>query len=181
MKVVPLSLPGLLLVRPKVHRDSRGFFLESYSEAAYQQHGIACKFVQDNHSASRRDTVRGLHFQTAPGQAKLVRVSSGRIFDVAVDIRPDSASFGRWEGVYLDATDQQQLFVPVGFAHGFCVVSETAEVQYKVSSPYDGDTEAGIRFDDADLGVQWPTQAPLVSARDASAMSFASWRATQAR
>lgn len=181
MQVIPLSLPGLLLVTPNVHRDDRGFFLESFSDATYQQHGIDCKFVQDNHSASRRDTVRGLHFQRGPGQAKLVRASAGRIYDVAVDIRPNSSTCGRWEGVYLDAEAHQQLFVPAGFAHGFCVVSEHAEVQYKVSTPYDGALEAGFRFDDPEVGVAWPSQAPRVSTRDAAAPSYASWRAAGAR
>lgn len=176
MEVRPLSLAGLKLVVPAVFRDSRGFFLESYSASRYQHLGIDCNFVQDNHSRSSRGTIRGMHFQTSPGQAKLLRVVAGRIFDVAVDIRPGSPTFGRWEGVYLDAAEHCQLFVPVGFAHGFCVVSDHAEVLYKVSSPYDAATETGFRFDDPDVGIRWPVDAPLVSDRDKNARSFAELR-----
>lgn len=173
MEVIKLALADLQLVHPKVFRDSRGFFLETYSEARYQDCGIHCKFVQDNHSKSSRGTIRGMHFQTTPGQAKLLRVTSGRIFDVAVDIRPGSPTFGKWEGVYLDAESHHQLFVPIGFAHGFCVVSETADVLYKVSSPYDATTETGFRWDDPDVGIKWPVDSPIVSERDAKAQSFA--------
>ena len=136
MEVVELSLKGLKLIKPKVFKDSRGFFLESYNEATYQEAGIDASFVQDNHSFSQKNTVRGMHFQTIPGQAKLLRVSQGEIFDVAVDIRPDSPTFGKWEGVILNSTNHHQLFVPIGFAHGFCVLSEEAHVMYKVSSLY---------------------------------------------
>lgn len=176
MQVRPLSLAGLKLIVPAVFRDSRGFFLESYNAPRYQQLGIDCKFVQDNHSRSARGTIRGMHFQKSPGQAKLLRVVSGRIYDVAVDIRPNSPTFGRWEGVYLDAADHCQLFVPVGFAHGFCVLSDFAEVLYKVSSPYDPVTESGFRFDDPEVGIPWPVDAPIVSDRDAQAPSFAQLR-----
>jgi dTDP-4-dehydrorhamnose 3,5-epimerase len=164
---------GLKLLTPKLHRDARGFFLETYSEARYQQAGIDCKFVQDNQSRSGADTLRGMHFQTQPGQAKLVRVTLGRIFDVAVDIRPQSSTFGRWQGVYLDAELHQQLFVPVGFAHGFCVVSEAAEVLYKVSSPYNVATESGFANNDPEVGIVWPCDAPQVSDRDRAAQPFA--------
>jgi dTDP-4-dehydrorhamnose 3,5-epimerase len=176
MEVRPLSLSGLKLITPAVHRDSRGFFLETYSESRYLESGIDHPFVQDNHSRSTRGTIRGMHFQTSPGQAKLLRVGVGRIFDVAVDIRPDSPTFGKWEGVYLDAAEHCQLFVPVGFAHGFCVVSEVAEVMYKVSSLYDAKTETGFRFDDPEVGIAWPVAEPIVSPRDLQAQSFASLR-----
>lgn len=178
MHTRPLALDGLLVITPKVHRDDRGFFVETYSGPRYQQSGVDCKFVQDNHSRSSKHTIRGMHFQTTPGQAKLVRVVQGRIFDVAVDIRPDSPTFGQWEGVYLDAEAHAQLFVPVGFAHGFCVVSETAEVLYKVSTVYEGTTESGFAFNDPDVGIDWPTATPLVSKRDTEAQSFAALRRT---
>lgn len=175
MQVEDLSLPGLKLIRPRVFRDARGFFFESYHEPRFRAAGIDCVFVQDNHSRSVKDTVRGLHYQSSPGQAKLLRVTSGRIFDVAVDIRPDSPTFGKWEGAYLDAEEHAQLFIPVGFAHGFCVTSETADVCYKVTSVYDAATECSIRWDDPDIGVTWPTTTPLLSARDLDAETFESF------
>lgn len=175
MKVTELPLAGLKLVEPALFRDQRGFFLESYRVDRYREHGIECDFVQDNHSRSSHGTVRGLHFQSSPGQAKLLRVTSGRIFDVAVDIRPDSPTFGKWYGVYLDGETHAQLFVPVGFAHGFCVVSETADVLYKVSSPYNAQTECSIKWNDPEIGVEWPVTRPLVSARDENAQSFADY------
>lgn len=168
-----LRLDGLLVITPEMFGDDRGFFLESYSAPRYEKAGISCAFVQDNHSRSQKHTIRGLHFQTTPGQAKLVRVISGRIFDVAVDIRPGSPTLGHWEGIFLDAETHEQFFVPVGFAHGFCVVSDFAEVLYKVSSLYDQQTESGIAYDDPDIGIKWPTDAPIVSKRDSHAQSFA--------
>ena len=176
VKVVAGELDGLLLIQPQVFGDERGFFLESYNASRYRAAGIEAAFVQDNHSRSVRGTLRGLHYQSSPGQAKLVRVTQGRVFDVAVDIRPGSPSLGRWVGVELDAETHRQLFIPVGFAHGFCVLSDVAEVQYKVSSVYDSSTECSIRYDDPDLGVRWPTEEPLLSARDQSAESFAAYR-----
>jgi dTDP-4-dehydrorhamnose 3,5-epimerase len=172
MQVEDLPLPGLKLIRPRVFRDARGFFLENYHEPRFRAAGIDCTFVQDNHSRSVKDTVRGLHYQSSPGQAKLLRVTSGRIFDVAVDIRPASPTFGKWEGAYLDAEEHAQLFVPVGFAHGFCVMSDTADVHYKVTSVYDPSTECSIAWDDPDIGVRWPTATPVLSARDQDAESF---------
>lgn len=169
MEVVELPLRGLLLVKPRVVRDDRGFFVETFSAEPYRRAGIDVAFVQDNHSRSVNGTLRGMHFQTAPGQAKLVRAATGKIFDVAVDIRPDSPTFGRWHGVELDAIDHHQLFVPVGFAHGFCVLSDIADVSYKVSSPYDAATEAGFQFADPAVGIEWPTETPIISARDRDA------------
>jgi dTDP-4-dehydrorhamnose 3,5-epimerase len=166
MEVVELSLSGLKLVKPRVFGDERGFFLETFRAERYAAAGMAVEFVQDNHSRSVRGTLRGLHYQSSPGQTKLLRVVSGKIFDVAVDIRPASPTFGAWEGVYLDAEDHHQLFVPIGFAHGFCVVSETADVLYKVSSPYDASTECTLRWNDPDIGVVWPVDSPVLSARD---------------
>lgn len=169
MEVIDLRLQGLKLVKPKVFKDSRGFFLESYKQPAYDKIGIREHFQQDNHSYSQKDCIRGMHFQTFPGQAKLVRVAVGKIFDVAVDIRPESSTFGQWEGVILDDLAHHQLFVPVGFAHGFCVLSDEAHVMYKVTSPYDPVSEKGFRWDDPQFNIQWPAAHPLVSDRDRQA------------
>jgi len=175
MEVIDLELPGLKLLKPRVFRDDRGFFLETYRKEEYRAVGIACEFVQDNHSRSVRNTLRGLHYQSSPGQAKLLRVASGRIFDVAVDIRPESPTFGRWRGVFLDAEDHCQLFIPVGFAHGFCVVSDVSDVLYKVSSPYDARTECTLRWDDPAIGVEWPVSTPILSPRDREGERFADY------
>jgi len=181
VQVIDLELSGLKLIRPTVFGDERGFFLETYSAPRYAAAGIQVTFVQDNHSRSVKGTLRGLHYQSQPGQAKLVRVSRGRIWDVAVDIRPESPTFGRWHAVELDDQKNEQLFVPVGFAHGFCVLSDFAEVQYKVSSPYDAKTELALDYADPDLKVAWPISSPLLSARDQTAESFASFRARAPR
>jgi dTDP-4-dehydrorhamnose 3,5-epimerase len=173
LDLVELPLAGLKLIKPQVFGDARGFFLESYHEPRYRAAGIDLAFVQDNHSRSKKGTLRGLHYQERPGQAKLVRVTVGRIFDVSVDIRPESPTFGCWHGEYLDAESHQQLFIPIGFAHGFCVVSEFAEVLYKVSNPYDAETEKTISWNDAKIGVEWPESSPLLSARDQQGESFA--------
>ncbi len=173
LEIEELPLAGLLLIKPRVFRDDRGFFVETFREPAYRAAGIDVGFVQDNHSRSVRGTLRGLHFQTAPGQAKLVRAASGVIFDVAVDIRRGSPTYGRWHGVTLDASQHHQLFVPVGFAHGFCVISDTADVAYKVSSLYDAATEGGFHWADPDVGIRWPIAEPTVSARDKDAPRLA--------
>ncbi len=172
MIVEEFPLAGLKLLRPKVFRDSRGMFFESYNEPRYREAGIDCKFVQDNHARSVRGTLRGLHFQSRPGQAKLVRVASGRIYDVAVDIRPESPTFGQWSGVYLDSDEHAQFFIPVGFAHGYCVMSDFADVLYKTSNVYDPVTETGFAWNDPDVGVTWPVEEPLLSERDVRAESF---------
>jgi dTDP-4-dehydrorhamnose 3,5-epimerase len=177
MKVFDLPLAGLKLIQPAVFSDNRGFLLESYNEPRYRAAGVDVRFQQDNHSRSAKGTLRGLHYQSTPGQAKLVRVAAGKIWDVAVDIRPDSSTFGRWHGVELDDQLHQQLFLPVGFAHGFCVLSEFADVQYKVSSPYDAATECGLDYADPELNVAWPVESPVLSARDQRTESFASFRA----
>lgn len=169
MEVIELRLPGLKLLRPKVFADARGFFTETYREPLYCAAGIDCSFVQDNHSYSKKGTVRGLHFQRTPGQAKLISVISGAIFDVAVDIRPDSPTFGQWEAVILDSNKPQQLFIPIGFAHGFCAIREDAHVLYKVSSVYDPLEEMTLAFDDPDLNICWPEAKPIVSDRDRQA------------
>lgn len=177
MEVIDLPLAGAKLVKPRVFRDPRGFFLESYSLERYARSGIPDVWVQDNHSLSRRGTLRGLHYQSTPGQAKLVRVTKGRIFDVLVDIRPGSPTFGRWHGLEIDAEEHSQVYIPIGFAHGFGVLSESAEVQYKVSAPYDAEHECAIRWNDPDIGVAWPIASPVLSERDQVSESFASFRA----
>jgi dTDP-4-dehydrorhamnose 3,5-epimerase len=177
MEVIDLPIPGPKLIVPNVFRDPRGFFVETYAEPRYRAAGIDCTFVQDNHSQSVKGTLRGLHYQSSPGQAKLVRVASGRIFDVIVDIRPSSPTFGQWHGAYLDAREHAQLFAPIGFAHGFCVVSDVADVVYKVSSVYQSATEFAIRWDDPELGIEWPGETPILSPRDQAAESFASFAA----
>ena len=176
MNVLPTQIEGLVLLQPRVFLDDRGFFLESYHKPRYEALGVGVEFVQDNHSFSRKGTLRGLHFQSKPGQAKLVRCVRGKIWDVAVDIRPESSTFGKWQAFELDSTSHLQLFIPVGFAHGFCVLSEEAEVLYKCSSIYDGSTESGLAWDDADLAVAWPVSNPVVSARDQGNESFAAYR-----
>jgi dTDP-4-dehydrorhamnose 3,5-epimerase len=181
MQVTDLALEGLMLIRPDVFGDERGFFLETYNAVRYAEVGIVENFQQDNHSRSIKGTLRGLHYQSQPGQAKLVCVTLGRIWDLALDIRPESKTFGQWQGVELDAEKREQLFVPVGFAHGFCVLSEFAEVQYKVSAPYDAKTECSISWADPELAVRWPVEQPLLSARDQQAESFARFRARVAR
>jgi dTDP-4-dehydrorhamnose 3,5-epimerase len=165
---VKTRLPGLVLLAPAVHHDERGFFLETYEAGAYAALGVDVAFIQDNHSRSRRGTLRGLHFQTEPGQAKLMRAATGRILDVVVDIRRSSPTFGEHESFELDDEAHHQLFVPIGFAHGFYILSERADVVYKVSSTYDPATEAGIAWDDPALGIDWRTDAPIVSERDRS-------------
>ena len=172
---IETELDGLALIEPDVHGDQRGFLVETFSAAAWRELGIEAEFVQQNHSRSVRGTLRGLHFQTTPGQAKLVRCARGRIFDVAVDLRRGSPSFGRWEGHVLDDAAHRQLFMPVGFAHGFCVLSEEADVVYLLSSYYDPETESGIAWDDPDIGVDWSLGEiePLLSERDRHAPRLA--------
>jgi dTDP-4-dehydrorhamnose 3,5-epimerase len=174
MEVIKTPLDGLLIVSPKVFRDGRGWFFESYNRNTFAAAGITETFVQDNHSRSARNTLRGLHFQTHPGQAKLIRCTLGEIWDVSVDIRPASPTFGRHFGVTLKAEEPRQMLIPVGFAHGFLVTSDVAEVQYKCSNVYDAATESGLAWDDADLAVAWPLQggAPLISERDKGNQSF---------
>jgi len=162
-------LPGLLVLAPRVFGDDRGFFFESYRESLLDALGVHERFVQDNHSRSARGVVRGMHFQVGEGQAKLVRCARGEIYDVAVDIRPGSPTYGRWEAVVLSDANHRMLYVPVGFAHGFCVTSEVADVVYKCSSYYDGAIEREIAFDDPDLAIAWPDLELTVSERDRAA------------
>jgi dTDP-4-dehydrorhamnose 3,5-epimerase len=173
LSVVDTRIEGVVAVEPAVHGDDRGFLVETYSERAWADAGITTPFVQHNHSRSARNTLRGLHFQTAPGQAKLVRCVRGKIFDVAVDLRRESPTFGEWEGHVLDDETHRQLFVPAGFGHGFCVLSDIADVSYLLSSPYDPATESGIAWNDPDVGVEWPVAEPLLSQRDTQAPRLA--------
>ena len=168
MRRLETRLEGPLLIEPVAHGDARGFFQETYRKAVFAELGVHEEFVQDNHSRSRRGVLRGMHFQ--PGQAKLVRCARGGIVDVVVDIRADSPSFGRWEAFPLDDEAHHQLYVPDGFAHGFCVTSDLADVVYKVSTYYDPAVESGFRFDDPEVGIRWPADIEFeVSARDREA------------
>jgi dTDP-4-dehydrorhamnose 3,5-epimerase len=161
-------LEGPVLIEPVAHGDARGFFAETYRRNVLAEFGVHDEFVQDNHSRSRQGVLRGMHFQ--PGQAKLVRCARGAIVDVVVDIRPGSAAFGRWEAFPLDDETHHQLYVPDGFAHGFCVTSEVADVVYKVSTYYDPAVESGFRYDDPEVGIDWPAGLDLqVSERDRTA------------
>lgn len=172
MEVCDLKLQGLKLIKPKVFKDSRGFFLETFQLSTYEKEGAGLAFVQDNHSFSKKGCIRGMHFQSYPGQAKLVRVAVGAIYDVAVDLRPESATYGKWEAVVLDDQSHHQLFIPVGFAHGFCVISEEAHVLYKVSAPYNPQYEKGFRWDDPTIKIEWPVDNPIISERDQQAPFF---------
>jgi dTDP-4-dehydrorhamnose 3,5-epimerase len=169
------KLEGPVLVESKVHGDERGFFLETYRRNVLAELGVEDEFVQDNHSRSRRGIVRGMHFQ--PGMAKLVRVARGAIFDVAVDVRPSSPAFGRWEAAELSDQHGQTLYVPDGFAHGFCVLSDEADVIYGCSTYYDPDTEGGFAYDDPDVGIAWPRDVDLIASdRDRNAPRLAEIR-----
>jgi dTDP-4-dehydrorhamnose 3,5-epimerase len=169
MKIIETAIPGVLLIEPKMFGDSRGFFLETFNVARYADAGIPGPFVQDNHSYSSKGVLRGLHFQKQYPQGKLVYVTSGTVFDVAVDIRKDSPTFGQWVGVTLSADDHQQLYVPAGLAHGFCVLSDKANFHYKCTDYYHQEDEGSIRWDDPDIGIQWPITNPTLSAKDADA------------
>ena len=169
MKFNATDLPGVILVEPAIHGDARGFFVETYHEQRYITGGIAERFVQDNHSRSKRGTLRGLHAQLEKPQGKLVRVVEGEIFDVAVDVRRGSPTFGRWVGETLSAENFRQLYVPPGFVHGFCVLSESAQVVYKVTAFYDRDDEYGVVWNDPDVGIDWPIEDPMLSDKDRAA------------
>lgn len=173
MKFLPTRLAGVLLVEPDVFRDERGFFLETYRADKYSKGGIDCRFVQDNHSRSVKHTIRGLHAQRRHQQAKLVRVLSGAIIDVVVDIRPASATYLTWISAELSADNLLQMFIPRGFAHGICVTSEFAEIEYKCSDYYDPEDEVRIIWNDPSIGVRWPVKSPLLSTKDAQATTLA--------
>jgi dTDP-4-dehydrorhamnose 3,5-epimerase len=169
MKVTTTSIPDVLIVEPTVFEDARGFFYESFNERRFAElTGIRVRFVQDNHSKSAKNVLRGLHYQIMQPQGKLIRVVAGAVFDVSVDIRKSSATFGRWTGVHLSADNKRQVWVPPGFAHGFVVTSESAEVLYKATTYWAPEYERAILWTDPDIGINWPIQGvPLVSAKDA--------------
>ena len=166
MRVEPTSLPGVMIVEPRVFADPRGFFMETYQKARFEEAGLAHEFVQDNQSHSVRGTLRGLHYQIEHPQGKLVRVVRGEVFDVALDLRRSRPTFGRWIGVYLSEENKRQLYIPPGFAHGFCVVSEEADFFYKCTDYYHPEFERTVLWNDAALGIDWPVREPLVSDKD---------------
>ena len=166
MKVIPTSLPNVLIIEPTIFEDKRGFFVETYHQRRYQKSDIHGIFVQDNFSHSVHGILRGLHYQLHHPQAKLVQVMDGTIFDVAVDIRQGSPTFGKWMGAHISDKDRHQVFIPEGFAHGFCVLSETADVMYKCTDFYAPDDEGGILWSDPSIGIVWPINDPLLSDKD---------------
>lgn len=174
MERLETRLDGPVLLAPAIHGDERGFFVETWRADAWSEHGVPTDFVQDNQSRSGRGTVRGIHYQTSPGQGKLVRCARGRVLDVVVDLRRDSPTFGEWEAVELDDERARQLWIPIGFGHGFCVLSDVADFVYKVTSVYDPATESGFRYDDPDVGINWPESLELRSSeRDRTAPRLA--------
>lgn len=175
MQAISTKLPGVLILEPKVFGDERGFFFESFNARAFAEAtGLQCEFVQDNHSRSQRGVLRGLHYQVQHAQGKLVRVSAGEVFDVAVDLRRSSPTFGKWVGTLLSAENKRQLWVPAGFAHGFVVLSEFAEFLYKTTDYYAPEHERCIRWNDPTLAIDWPLDgAPQLSAKDQAGLSFA--------
>lgn len=179
MKASPTPLPGVVILEPRVFGDARGSFFESYRVDTFKSLGIDCSFVQENHSSSTRGVLRGLHFQRRQAQAKLVRVVQGEIFDVAVDIRRGSPTFGKWVGETLTAANRKQIFVPIGYAHGFLVLSDTAEVLYKASDFYAPAEERGILWNDPAVGIRWPDPGvtPVINTRDAGYPALAAAKA----
>lgn len=172
------SLPGVTVITPKIFQDERGFFMETYREDIFRQElGIDPEFVQDNHSRSVMNTLRGLHFQWDPPMAKLMRVTVGSAFLVAVDIRKDSPGLGRWFGLEASAENRKQVWAPAGFARGFCALTDVVEVQYKCTGTYNPACESGIRWDDPDVGIQWPITEPNLSDKDRDAQTLAQWLA----
>jgi dTDP-4-dehydrorhamnose 3,5-epimerase len=170
MEIISLEIEGVKLVKPRVFPDDRGFFQQTYHEKQYREAGIGVRFVQDNWSRSTRGVLRGLHYQLKHGQDKLVSVIRGEVFDVAVDIRQGSPTFGKWVGAILSEENHHQLFVPKGFAHGFCVLSDEVDFVYKCSDLYASGDEYGVRWNDADIGIQWPDMNFLVSEKDQTAL-----------
>ena len=176
MNLIKTDIPDVLVIEPDVFSDERGFFYESYNKLRFEEMtGVKCDFVQDNHSLSSKGVLRGLHYQIGKPQAKLVRVTRGEIFDVAVDLRKSSPRFGEWVGFSLSAANNRQMWIPEGFAHGFLVLSDIAEVQYKASDYYAPECERCIKWDDAELDIGWPCDTnPVVSDKDASGKAFSS-------
>jgi dTDP-4-dehydrorhamnose 3,5-epimerase len=174
MEFIKTDLPGVILIKPDVHADERGFLLESFSRDRYEKSGIKAAFMQDNHSRSvNKGVLRGMHLQIPPfAQNKLIRVTRGSIYDVVVDFRKQSPAFGKWQGFNLSAGNFHQLFVPAGFAHGFCTLDKNTEVQYKVDNPYSPSHERGIRWNDPDLAIAWPIKETILSAKDSVLPDF---------
>jgi len=166
MKILETTIAEVLLIEPKTFGDQRGFFLETYQQERYRDVGIRLPFVQDNHSRSGKGVLRGLHFQLRHPQGKLVQVCRGEVFDVAVDIRKGSPSFGKWVGAILNDTNHHQMYIPPGFAHGFCVLSEVADFVYKCTDYYHPEDEEGVAWNDPAIGIEWPVSSPLLSAKD---------------
>lgn len=166
MNITSTPLKGILLIEPRCFQDERGFFLESYKRERYQAAGIMENFVQDNHSRSKKNVLRGLHFTRNKPQAQILTVVRGKIFDVVVDIRKDSPTFGKWFGTELSDEGPRQVYMTHGFAHGFCVLSEYADLHYKVSQRYDPNDDGGLRWNDSDIGIEWPIHTPIISDRD---------------
>jgi dTDP-4-dehydrorhamnose 3,5-epimerase len=166
MKILDTTIPEVLLIEPKAFGDQRGFFLETYQQERYREAGIQLPFMQDNHSRSGKGVLRGLHFQLHHPQGKLVHVCRGEVFDVAVDIRKGSPSFGKWVGAVLSDANHRQMYVPPGFAHGFCVLSEVADFVYKCTDYYHPEDEGGVAWNDPAIGIEWPITSPLLSAKD---------------
>ena len=175
LRVLETPLPGVLVLEPRVFRDERGFFLETFRDELVARAGIDATFIQDNHSRSARDTVRALHFQTEPGQPKLVRCARGSVFDVVVDLRKSSPTFGRHFALELSDENHRQLYIPKGLAHGFCVTSEIADFVYRCGSYYDPQTERGILWNSPELGIAWPTATPVLSERDRTNPTFSEY------
>jgi dTDP-4-dehydrorhamnose 3,5-epimerase len=170
MNVLTCEIAGLLIIEPKVFGDARGFFLETYNERRYREAGLNATFVQDNVSFSRRGILRGMHFQNPNPQGKLLQVLQGEVFDVAVDVRRSSPTFGKWHGLVLSSENKRQFYIPPGFAHGFLVTSESALFQYKCTEVYSPKDEMAVRWDDPAIGIQWPLKDPLLSERDSKAL-----------
>ena len=168
MKVIETKLPGVLIIEPKVFGDARGFFKETFQAQRYREAGIEYEFVQDNHSRSQKGVLRGLHFQITKPQGKLVSCSQGAVFDVAVDVDPLSAAFGQYVGIELTEDNHRQFWVPPGYAHGFCVLTDTADFQYKCTDYYDPSDEEGLIWNDPDVAIEWPIDQPLLSDKDAN-------------
>jgi len=173
LRFLPTALPGVVVIEPDVHKDARGFFLETFHERKYADGSILGPFVQDNHSHSKRGTLRGLHAQLRKPQGKLVRAVAGEMFDVAVDVRRGSPAFGRWVGVTLSGENFKQLYIPPGFAHGFCVLSDEVDVEYKCTDFYDPADEITVLWNDPKIGIEWPITLPALSKKDAEARPLA--------
>lgn len=180
MNLIETKLPGVVIIEPRVFSDDRGFFLETFQDERYARLGSGAPFVQDNHSHSKQGVLRGLHYKVKKPEAKLVYAVTGEIWDVAADLRKGSPTFGQWVGVTLSAANRRQLFVPEGYAHGFCVISENADVLYKVTGRYDPADEAGVRWDDPALAIDWPVRTPLLSPKDAVLPNLAHARLPEA-